>query len=58
MPLPSALRLVAEESGRGPDVAITRHPKTEEKLVLESPFNNKDATPKHAVSNPCFRFLG
>ena len=50
MPLPNALRLVVEESGREQDVVITQHPKMEEKLALEPPFSNKDVTPKPAVS--------
>ena len=54
MPSSSALRRVAEESGRGQEVAITRHPKTEEKLALEPLFNNKDATLKPAVRSQSF----
>ena len=53
-PSPSALRLVVEESGKEPDVVITQHPKTEEKLALEPPFSNKDVTPKPAVSRHPF----
>ena len=49
-PSPSALRRVVVESGREQDVVITQHPKTEEKLALEPPFNNKNVTPKPAVS--------
>ena len=54
MPSSSALRRVAEESGGGQEVAITRHPKTEEKLALEPLFNNKDATLKPAVRSQSF----
>merc|ERR1739845_319095 len=43
-PSPSVLRLVVEESGREQDVALTQHPKTEERLALEPPFSNKDVT--------------
>ena len=54
MPLPSALRLVVEESGREQDVVITQHPKMEEKRALEPPLSNKDVTLKPAVSKQPF----
>jgi len=41
---------VVEESGREQDVAITQHPKTEERLALEPPFSNKDVTLRPAPS--------
>ena len=47
---PDVVRLVVVESGGGQDAATTHHLEMEKEGALEPQLNNRNATPKHAVS--------